>query len=156
MEFRLDTRKHRHINNGQDLSVIPRNYLTDNVKYMKNYPKATFRTEPSGLYNCHGLTFAAKRTRIPDNSEVIKILEDDNYTEITDKTLVFPGDVIIYIDSDGERFHSGIVIWTDNLGGLQEIKVLSKWGYGSEACHQYTDCPYFAMAAKIQFFRIKK
>jgi hypothetical protein len=90
------------------------------------------------------------------NSEIIKILDDDNYAEIIDMALVFPGDVIVYIDSDGERFHSGIVIWANNCSGLLELKILSKWGYGSEVCHLYNYCPYFEMAVKIQFFRIMK
>jgi hypothetical protein len=156
MEFKLDTRKHRHIGNKQDTGSLPESYLRDNDKFMGKYPLATFRTSPSGLYNCHGLTFASKRTRIPDNSEIVKIIDDDNYFEITVLSNVFPGDIIIYIDSDGERFHSGIVIDVCNNGGLMGIRVLSKWGYGSEVCHPHTYCPYYEMAAKIKFYRITR
>lgn len=50
---------------------------------------------PCSTYNCHGLTFASRRTQISQPSEVAKILADDDYTEISLKN-VMVGDIAIY------------------------------------------------------------
>jgi hypothetical protein len=84
-------------------------------RFLKNFEK---RWASSGCvlrpnlvlrYNCHGLTFASRRTWIDDASLVPAILAQDGYAEVpVDK--VVAGDIVVYYDDDGRADHSGIVM----------------------------------------------
>jgi hypothetical protein len=107
------------------------------------------RGEPSPLYNCHGLTFACRRTSVYESSGVRAVLEDDAYhpIELAD---VLPGDVILYYDDNNDIEHSGIVV-TAPAGDLRIPLVVSKWGKYRECVHPANHCPYNYATAK--FFR---
>lgn len=106
-----------------------------------NYNLAKFKGQPSSTYNCHGLTFASKRTGIYSDDEIEKILKDDSYIEVKNEKEVLPGDVIIYYENN-KITHSGIVIDVrlDNL--LVSITVLSKWAKFKEVIHNANYSPY--------------
>jgi len=89
---------------------------------------------PTGKYNCHGLTFASRRTAM-EGPAVEKLLSEDDYTEVT-IDMVLPGDIVIYRSGPDVR-HSGIVV-----RGFPELLILSKWGTAHEAIHGVDDCPY--------------
>lgn len=67
--------------------------------------------EPRGAacaqYNCHGMTFASRRTNVTLDEAVELIIEDDNYVKIDDGSIK-PGDVALYFKG-GRVEHSGIV-----------------------------------------------
>jgi hypothetical protein len=110
---------------------------------------AELRTRATGRYNCHGLTFASRRTCIEDAAVIEKILEDDNYVPVAPEQ-VRPGDVVIYYD-DGVISHSGIVVEV-----LPESKrwpkVVSKWGpNGAEFLHWVHRSEY---GQDYKYFRI--
>ncbi|MBN1422401.1 MAG: hypothetical protein JXP34_26735 [Planctomycetes bacterium] len=117
------------------------------------YKKAEFRTGLIPIFNCHGLTFAARRTAISDTSAVRRILKEDCYTRISPDQ-VQPGDIILYTSStDGDLEHSGVVIALPDERPLVP-KILSKWGFGAEVLHWANDCPYdFSQAA---YYRIRR
>jgi hypothetical protein len=134
---------------GRDLANEQFCQLSDSrTTYLRNIAKgikddhpdkqrAYFRLDVSAAYNCHGLTFASRRTCIHDPQEVRRILNDDGYEKVLDKEVTL-GDVILYV-SRGDIEHSGVVIRTDNLTRW----VLSKWGVeGPEAVHLANYCPY--------------
>lgn len=103
------------------------------------------RKAATGLYNCHGMTFACRRTGIFETVDVKTIINDDGYKKI-DLSEVLPGDIILYFD-DNELAHSGLVV---------EIRsnvpfVLSKWGSGGEFIHHFKVCEYPIDA--IEFYR---
>src|SRR5689334_256822 len=50
-------------------------------------------------YNCHGLTFASRRTGIHDDGEINRILKEDGYKPIQAEH-VLPGDCILYFNID--------------------------------------------------------
>jgi hypothetical protein len=115
------------------------------------HPNCVHRpTEPSRKYNCHGMTFAARRTWIANPNQVQMILIDDNYEEVAEPFVV-PGDIIIY-SSAGDIEHSGIVILRDELKALH---VLSKWGFYHEVVHKVPDCPY-SDCERITYHRIRR
>jgi hypothetical protein len=115
--------------------------------YRRDYPDGTHRpTLPSRKYNCHGLTFASRRTWIWKPQEVAKILKDDEY-EAVEPADVLPGDIVTYTEN-GDVEHSGIVM----SRGLTPM-VLSKWGPAHEVLHRVRECPYDAM--QISYWRIK-
>ncbi len=104
-------------------------------------------------YNCHGLTFAGRRTQITSSAEIRKILDDDDYERIGFER-VLAGDVVIYVSVNGDIEHSGVIVSTDPniVGG--GIKVLSKWGKAHEVVHFLRSCPYDDM--QMEFYRVMK
>lgn len=119
----------------------------------KEFPESVRRwVGPCNTYNCHGLTFAARRTVVPSR-EVMKILEDDDYFQIEFKDVVV-GDVVVYFSTtDGfvEAEHSGIFVEREK-GQLGRLKILSKWGFADERIHFLTECPYDSQ--DVSYFRI--
>lgn len=110
------------------------------------------RSGPTAMYNCHGLTFACRRTRIYTNDALKLILKDDTYEEVPpDK--VMAGDVILYFSEEGDDIeHSGIVVEGSNGGALVAPVVVSKWGSGPKYVHRANMCAYNISNAK--YFRI--
>lgn len=95
----------------------------------------------SPIYNCHGLTFASRRTGIFDNAVLEQILQEDSYVLIpTDQVL--PGDVILYYGPGNDIEHSGIVVESPKPVSLNVPLVYSKWGRHLEGVHLANRCPY--------------
>lgn len=145
----LQSRRSRWILNHQiqDISAYEANLFP---KYKDEYPDAGIRSDPDPLYNCHGMTFASRRTGIHDPAMLHLILEDDNYSEVAPKD-VLPGDVIIYFSNDGDLEHSGIVV--SGPGPLMVPLVCSKWGKYCEVVHLANRCPY--SYERPVFYRVK-
>ncbi len=114
------------------------------------YPRAMHRdVGPSARYNCHGLTFAARRTGIASPAQVQRILNDDGYRELIVTEAPHPGDVAIYRE-DGDIVHSGVVVDVrDNVPW-----VLGKWGDCHEVVHSVLYCPY--KKASVKYYRLMK
>jgi hypothetical protein len=150
----LETRKRQHVANQHNTSqVIPGEILAA-TDLRTRYITSTHRPTPvCYTYNCHGLTFAGRRTQITSSVEVRKILDDDDY-QIIQQNAVLPGDIVIYISQESEIEHSGIVVFFDQqlIGGA--IRVLSKWGGAHEVIHSLMECPYNDM--RVEFYRVMK
>jgi hypothetical protein len=149
----IQTRKGNDIDNIQEYDLTP-SCLHQVEKFNKEYEgrSVTFVNEASPIYNCHGLTFGARRAIIWDPQEVAKILREDDYVMIADVKNVREGDIIVYYGDYGDISHSGLVI--GNSSGVPSI--LSKWGVGREAVHRWNDCPYFKTCPTVKYFRISK
>lgn len=150
MRLRLETSKGRGIENDQqfDISQFERNW---SVEIAKRHPQAKRRTEGSALYNCHGLTFASRRTRVTETQDLRYILLDDQWEEIQYAD-VLPGDIVVYFSDDGDANHSGIVVALHTQ--LQLPIVCSKWGNAGEFIHNLSDCPDIYGPLK-QFYRCR-
>lgn len=112
-------------------------------------------TKPSFKYNCHGLTFAARRTAITESASIESILKDDEYVEV-DRKFVVPGDVVMYYEF-GDFSHSGIVVKVDHIGVEPVIWILSKWNRLHEVVHKLHECPYWGRPdINIRFWRIEQ
>ena len=150
----VQTRKGKgsEIRNAQTINNLSMFDLScaDNYKRMHNF--ATPRTGPCGYYNCHGLTFASRRTRITESDDIMRILMEDNYKEIK-KQDVKPGDIAIYFN-EGDPRHSGIVVSVPIDNNYAQICVVSKWGNGHEYFHALNDCPYVPCDS-INFYRVQ-
>lgn len=146
----IQTRKGNNIDNFQnpEISEFNRNHFKITEE---KYKKAIKRTEPTGLYNCHGLTFANRRCFIEKPDQVLMILKDDEYKEIECKE-VLPGDIVIY-HSEGDVEHSGIVIEKPTPPMYVPL-IFSKWSCHSEFIHYANDCPYDK--SNIKYYRIFK
>lgn len=145
--IRLETSKRSGIENIQffEVSSCERNWALD---IPKRFPKVIPRTNMSAVYNCHGLTFASRRTRIVDDAAINRILSDDKWTEI-DILKVLPGDIVLYFSDEGDPNHSGLIVEADPLG---VHRICSKWGSAGEYIHFLNDCPSMYGPIK-RFFR---
>src|SRR5258708_27968253 len=94
------------------------------------------------------MTFACKRTGIDQLEEIGKILSEDNYKPI-DSNALFPGDIVLYFEDNGEISHSGLVIATSR-DFIAETRIFSKWGDSCEIIHTLYNCPY---PSNVKFFR---
>ena len=151
-DIALQTRKRWNIPNGQvtEISILELN----NAKLLlRRYSTSIldYRTDPTPIYNCHGLTFASRRTGIYEVSAIHKILDDDEYKRVEIEA-VLPGDAILYFDEDGDIEHSGIVV-SRPQATLKVPQVVSKWGKFQEVIHWASQCPYNYSTAK--YYRIK-
>jgi len=142
----LQTRKGRDITNEcniEESSFFQKN--TSNM-YRERFSDAIHRpTNPCSTYNCHGLTFASRRTQIWKDNDLEKILEDDGYIEVKIEN-VSPGDIVIYKAKDNTFIHSGIVLSKDKKEEAILLEprpiILSKWGECHEVIHKDNYCPY--------------
>ena len=108
----LQTRKGGVISNSMNPTEMYVGVHNKIAALRTEYHEATHRNVgPSARYNCHGLTFAARRTGISDPAQVQKIILDDGYTELPMSEAPSAGDIAIYRE-DGDIIHSGIVIGT--------------------------------------------
>lgn len=150
----LQTRQGNPIANSQVLELFEDEDYSRQIdrireKYIGIMPRPN---TISCLYNCHGMTFASKRTGIELNEELIKIIKEDNYVEITNLGSILTGDLVLYFSEKGEIEHSGIVIKPpENTSFLGTATVLSKWGSGFEVIHPLYGCPY--ELSSVKFYR---
>lgn len=112
---------------------------------------AQFVSQPCPIYNCHGLTFASRRTQ-PDEESLGRVLSEDGYRELGEQDEVRPGDVVLYYDLDGDVTHSGIVVDVRECMSVRVPFVWSKWGHWREVIHNVKYCPYDA--ARLRYFRM--
>lgn len=151
----LQTRLKSDVVNYLDRGVAPAGRQKEVDDYISKYGSCVHRTNrPCLKYNCHGLTFAARRTAIEDSSEIQKILTEDDYDQVP-LSVVQPGDIAIYrsaLDDGGEIFHSGIVVRYDRGSGLITVPwILSKWGYAHEVVHPVNVGPYIGT---VEYYRV--
>lgn len=148
-ELQMQTRCRNQIANELNREAVPAGSMFAVEDNQKKYNMAIHRPVlPSSKYNCHGLTFASRRTKITEAQEVRKLLKEDDYEPIaTDK--VMPGDVAVYF-KNGDVEHSGIVVRVEQPFNVPFI--LSKWGFLQEAIHHVNQCPYDA--SNVIYYRI--
>jgi hypothetical protein len=149
-ELRLETRCENQIAN--EINREPVRYgdrlLADDFE--RKFSQGLHRpVAPSRKYNCHGLTFASRRTWIHSPREIAKILTDDDYKTVAPPETVLPGDIAVYYSTEGDAEHSAIVLTIERFG---VPKVLSKWGAGREVVHMLGNCPYDA--SNVKYYRV--
>ena len=150
--IRLETSKGTGINNFQefDISQTQKNW---DAEIPKKYPLAVRRTEMSALYNCHGLTFASRRTRVENTRDVHRILNDDSWIEVPEGPDVLAGDLVVYYSEDGDANHSGIVVQC--CPPLYVPVVCSKWGSSGEFVHSVRYYPNDMYGPFVKFYRCR-
>jgi hypothetical protein len=149
-ELKLDSRLQNQIANATILDPILAGQELESDALKKQYLTAIHRpTGCSNRYNCHGLSFASRRTRIWDSAEIAKILREDDYVKIP-LTQVLPGDIAIYLQ-EGDVAHSGIVVEVP-AGPIRIPKILGKWGFSHEVVHSVYDSPY---GTNVEYYRIQ-
>ena len=116
-----------------------------------------FLQGPCPIYNCHGLTFASRRSTVDEETPAFeRILKEDGYEPVPPGGNARVGDIVVYCNERLEFFHSGIVVSIIKAeGGLKDMpRVWSKWGKGHEALHPLHSCPYPQDA--VRYYRLKK
>jgi len=141
----LYTRLGTEIENHQDRDHTPDQVERSQALHRKKSPFVVERRPPTCQYNCHGLTFANRRTGIYNPPDVDTILKDDGLRRIRLSEEVQVGDVAVYSDGT-EVTHTGIVV--EVIQGepegstLRAVKLLSKWGGSGEYIHLANEGPY--------------
>ena len=151
-ELALHTRRENQVTNEINREAIRACDVlqVEALKTKYSLPTRHRPVGPSRQYNCHGLTFASRRTWIQEAQEVRKILSDDEYEKITPPDEVMPGDIAVYF-KDGDIEHSGIVVGITRDLGVPVI--LSKWGVCHEVIHQVHTSEYDSR--NVSYYRIK-
>lgn len=144
----VQTSKGTNITNSKDLLGDDPRLKYQIQKIKSKYPNLTFKSEPTSVYNCHGMTFANRRTNIFEVNEIAKILKDDNYSNVEIQDIL-PGDIALYYSEDGDIEHSAIVLEKPDQMNL--FFVISKWGSLHEVVHSIYICPYDV--SNIRYFR---
>lgn len=150
----VSTRLGRSIENGQDPDYAPDKRRDIQEVWGRKFPEAVERRPPTGQYNCHGLTFANRRTNIWEPSLIPIILADDGFRQIAIRDLV-PGDLAVYFDGPYVS-HSGIVLevvqGVPQGTGIRAVRVLSKWGQIGEYIHFVGHDPYVRHQDRVSFY----
>src|SRR5262245_35364311 len=84
VDLGLSTRRQRKISIQMNLEPSIHGELLAVQREVATWKDAIHRHEigPCRTFNCHGLTFASRRTWIDKSGEVQKILDDDGYVEV--------------------------------------------------------------------------
>lgn len=136
----LATRTGQRIANVQGTSW-PDSVMRERTRtHVRTFPNNALRSA-SSIYNCVGMVFASRRTAI-DIGDVRWILEEDGYREIQ-RSDAQTGDVVLYIDRDGDPSHVGRVVTfsSEHLLEISALKILSQWGEDGEYLHAPDDVP---------------
>lgn len=151
--IRLDSAERLPIDNYQEVQLIPANIRASlEAQYLPLIQPDAIRTELTPRYNCHGLTFASRRTQITDTPTIFQILREDKYEEVKPPEPVKAGDIILYFGDYNEAMHSGIVVEPVTLiPGA--VRIVSKWGIWREVVHYSTVGPYAGLTTR--YYRIK-
>jgi hypothetical protein len=148
----LETSKGRPVANRQVLETVISGSERWGASSTKSLSGHILRRGPSNIYNCHGLTFASRRTGIESDEAIKMILEDDDFRRIDAKASL-PGDIVLYRDSSGDVQHSGILLQSGEDDSFNP-KVLSKLGKWEEVIHHLKDCEYYEPdRTQIEFYR---
>jgi len=146
--IKLQTRKGSDIENSQFFEIAP--HEKEQFKKLEAlFPLVKIRNNPTAIYNCHGMTFASKRTGINESDSLKQILKDDNYIEIQEKDIL-PNDIILFLDKDDNIHHSGIIMYIDEKSHIPFI--CSKWGSYSEIVHSVYNSLYDTKF--IKYYRV--
>ncbi len=152
-EIVTETRRGNSISNEQQFLFAPQEQNAARDLRAK-FPAPTFvhRTSPNPIYNCHGMTFAARRTAIFESETVRQIIADDCYESVAALD-VLPGDVVLYVSDDSDVEHSGIVIRSPR--GLEPPLICSKWGKAGEIIHPVNRSPY-TTTVTYEYYRVTR
>lgn len=152
----LQTRERWNIPNSQEGEIGNFEQNTaHSLREKYRSPAVEFRTDPIPIYNCHGMTFGSRRTTIVETFAVRKMLRDDRYEKVLAHDEVLPGDIVLYVASDGDIQHSGIVVGRPDPT-FRIPAVCSKWGKGWEVIHPANRCEYLINDAHMEYYRVTR
>lgn len=108
------------------------------------------RKGPTGGYNCFGHVWASRRTGIFDDTEVSKIIEDDEYRDVA-MDRACPGDLIIYQNADSGSFLHVARVLEIRDTGFKTPWVVSKFRDDlGEAFHAANVDPYRKLGIPVR------
>lgn len=151
-ELQMETAQTNHIPNLQATEIYPYEMADFPAIEQRWGQPIARRSGPTARYNCHGLTFASRRTGVFESPVIQMILDDDGYQEVAPQD-VLAGDVILYFGEDADVEHSGIIISPPARQLFGIPVVISKWGKYAELVHWANRCPY--SFARVRYYRVQ-
>lgn len=152
IELALETAMGNQIPNAQitEISQFELNQYHDLERKYGAFMKP--RGDSVLRYNCHGMTFASRRTGIFEDQVIYQILEEDSYQEIPSNE-VLAGDIILYFGENGDVEHSATVISPPNEDMLGIPVVCGKWAKYKEVIHKANQGPY--NFSRARYYRVQ-
>ncbi len=139
-QLRMDTRAGRPIRNVQRLEQAPAHLRAAAEIFTAAHPRLALRSA-TGVYNCIGLAFGSRRAWIDISddleTEVRKVLHDDQYRQLPSDAGLEPGDIVLY-RRDGSLTHAAVVIAIP-IALHDQVRVISQWGADGEYVHDVAD-----------------
>lgn len=139
----LATKQGRWIKNVRKMERSPQSMQVAEQYMHKNCPDIETRSLSSS-YNCVGMVVASRRV-VVEPDELPKILSDDEYRLVRERSKLKVGDLVIYKKSrtSNEIDHIGVIIGLEKFPQTAEIKirVLSQWGFDGEYIHDELNVP---------------
>jgi hypothetical protein len=134
--LQTQTRKRRQIGNEVRPEKAPES-LREGVRIITDAYPDVEPLSATALYNCYGLAFASRRSWIIDETEVQKVLADDDFRDLGwDARLWASGDIVLYYS--GEEL-SHVAVITDKRANIETgevaVRVVSAWGESGEYLH---------------------
>lgn len=155
----LQTAKGRVVRNEQrcpwSKTDQPTRDRLDESKALR-FPNAKRRRAATEKYNCHGMSFANRRTGIWSSDPIPMILEDDGFRAIA-ASQVHVGDLVVYYYLGALFWHTGIVVDVPKIDSPEAEKrmtVMSKWGELGEYIHSVGDDPYLGDSNDSPFISV--
>jgi hypothetical protein len=136
--IKLETRERHWIRNQQRIERAPASMRAAEAICHRRVNGEIETRSLSGIYNCFGLVFAARRTAV-EPLDVERILREDQYRWVQQRERVVLGDIIIYRERPGnEPTHVGLIVAMDYdlFRANRAFLVLSQWGFDGEYLHR--------------------
>ena len=135
--IKLETRTRKWIRNEQYDEFHPEQLKAAKLEMERSYRGIVTRSL-TATYNCHGLTFASRRTAVYESDDVQMILDEDGYKRLENRNDVERGDIVVFRrNKNAPISHTGLVIdWTPDLKtSTKKVTILSQWGRNGEYIH---------------------
>ena len=154
----LSTKRGNYIHNTQFQSEQVPEMIQAKMEMHESFVQQT-QTQLRSIdssYNCVGLIFASRRTRIEPNL-VRWILQEDGYKPI-DEQHTMVDDLVIYTLNKDEVVHIGRLIdkVLDEATNEYQWRILSKWGKDGEYLHKIKDVPQYLSYDGLEFWSEKE
>lgn len=159
-KIELQTRLGAPIANEIAMHPVPEHAAAKFQRLVNLHPKWRIRKPPTGIYNCVGHVWAARRTSVYDEFDetVLRIRDDDGYRVVDlNRELPWPGDIACYWEMLAPYrncMHVGEVIGIEPRKQLPpHVFVLSKWDDAcGEVVHDALDLPASMTNAGLEYW----
>ena len=122
----VQTRKGTSISNAQ--APIPDDASRRTYRLLRRQNRTWQSRKPAtGIYNCYGHVWTARRTAIYNIDQIDVILREDGYRQLNESQTPMEGDLALYRNNRLGIIHAGEVVRVLSAGSLISWSILSKW-----------------------------
>jgi hypothetical protein len=146
----LQTHLGNRIENSVAMHPVPAHAAAKFDRLVAQHPQWLVRKPATGIYNCFGHVWAARRTAVYDRFDeaVLMVRHDDGYRRVEwDRETPVPGDVVLYWETlepySGCVHVARVVLLRERKNLPPLVYALSKWDdVCGEVIHRVDDVPF--------------